>query len=157
MKPHQTAKAAVAKMVVMAIEISNEIAVSLIQSVTSQFPVGPIAGPSYVDILIVMLWPFMQHAVAIFHRCVIVDREQRGLKQIIRRYRTAVRDVAHVEYPTLIFIAVVVVAVALLLMLLVGLIVDRHRDQFGRTRQVAPARHHGWPYVFRLFEPALFQ
>jgi hypothetical protein len=76
MKPHQSAKTAVAKMVVMAIEISNEIAVSLIQSVTSQFPVGPIAGPGYVDILIVMLWPFMQHAVAIFHRCVIVDREQ---------------------------------------------------------------------------------
>jgi hypothetical protein len=44
MKPHQTAKAAVAKMAVMAIEISNEIAASLIQSVTSSpFPVGSIA------------------------------------------------------------------------------------------------------------------
>jgi hypothetical protein len=44
MKPHQTAKAAVAKMAVMAIEISNEIAASLIQSVTSSpYPVGSIA------------------------------------------------------------------------------------------------------------------
>jgi hypothetical protein len=86
------------------------------------------------------------------------------LKQIIRRYRTAVRDVAHVENPTLIFIAVVVVAVALLLMLLVGLIVDRHRDQLGA---LGKSRQHvtmlglvasGFTFMlFRLFEPALFQ
>ena len=47
MNPHQTAKAAVAKMTVRAIERSNESAASLIQSITDQnFPVGSIGRVS---------------------------------------------------------------------------------------------------------------
>jgi hypothetical protein len=82
MNPHQSANQAVPMMAVMAVEINNESAASLIQSVTvhnfqsAPLPgVGFIAGcPSCVVISFVMLWPFARHGVAIFHRCLIVDR-----------------------------------------------------------------------------------
>jgi hypothetical protein len=74
MKPHQTAKAAVAKMLVMAIEISNEIAASLIQSVTARNFQSAQLQRSCVANFRVMLGPFARHAVAILHRCLIVDR-----------------------------------------------------------------------------------
>jgi hypothetical protein len=58
--PHQSAKAAVAKMAVMAIEINNESAANLIQAITvHNFPVGSIAEcPSCVVIFFMKLWPF---------------------------------------------------------------------------------------------------
>jgi hypothetical protein len=54
MSHHQSAKAVVAKMAVMAIEINNESAANLIQSITvHNFPVGSITGcPSCVAIFL---------------------------------------------------------------------------------------------------------
>jgi hypothetical protein len=50
MNPHQTAKAAVAKMAVMAIEINNESAANLIQSITVQnFQSAPLPGVPVVS------------------------------------------------------------------------------------------------------------
>jgi hypothetical protein len=50
MNPHQTAKAAVAKMAVMAIEINNESAANLIQSITVQnFQLAPSPGAPVVS------------------------------------------------------------------------------------------------------------
>jgi hypothetical protein len=50
MSHHQSAKAVVAKMAVMAIEINNESAANLIQSVTvHNFPVGSMPGVPVVS------------------------------------------------------------------------------------------------------------
>jgi hypothetical protein len=64
--------------------MNNESAASLIQSVTVRsFQSASLPEcPSYVAFFFVMLWPFARHAVAIFHRCLIVDRERRGMRQI---------------------------------------------------------------------------
>jgi hypothetical protein len=60
MSHHQSAKAAVAKLAVMAVEINSESAANLIQSVTvHNFQSAPLPGSrNCVDILIIMLWPF---------------------------------------------------------------------------------------------------
>jgi hypothetical protein len=78
MSHHQIAKAAVATMVVRAVEMNSESAANLIQSITaSPFPVGSIAqGFQWLDrqsvsiffaIFFVELWPFARHVVAISH------------------------------------------------------------------------------------------
>jgi hypothetical protein len=75
MKPHQTAKTAVATMPVMAIEISSEIAASLIQSVKARnFQSAQLQRFSCVASFRVMLGRFPRHAIAFFHRCGIVER-----------------------------------------------------------------------------------
>lgn len=81
MNSHQIAKAAVAKMAVIAIEINSESAASLIQSLTvARAPSARLPGSKCVAILFVKLWPFARHAIAIFHSCVSVDRHLRWWK-----------------------------------------------------------------------------
>ncbi len=76
MSDHQIAKPMLATMAVRTVEINNESAASLIQSVT----IGNSRRlhcrvPQFCRIFFVLLWTFAQNAVAIYHRSVIVERQ----------------------------------------------------------------------------------
>jgi hypothetical protein len=61
-------------------------------------------GSTFLAIFFVMLWPFTRHAVAIFHRCGIIDRQRRGalrgdlairrsIEQVVFEVRTEIANV----------------------------------------------------------------